>query len=69
MSDQKPLDETRDLTSGDLIHNDGGKLETIPEIIGRYRVDKILGKGGFGLVYLAYDDKLNRPVAIKVPHV
>jgi len=27
-----------------------------------------LGKGGFGEVFLAHDDDLNRPVAIKVPH-
>jgi serine/threonine protein kinase/formylglycine-generating enzyme required for sulfatase activity len=39
-----------------------------PEQIGRYRVQRLLGKGSFGLVYLAHDEQLHRPVAIKVPH-
>jgi formylglycine-generating enzyme required for sulfatase activity/predicted Ser/Thr protein kinase len=42
--------------------------EPLPERFGRYPVLSLLGHGGFGSVYLARDEELGRPVAIKVPH-
>ena len=49
---------------------DAGSINApdLPQVIGRFRVERILGEGGFGRVYLAYDDELQRRVAIKVPH-
>ncbi len=42
--------------------------QELPEKIGRYPVISLLGQGGFGRVYLAHDDDLERSVAIKVPN-
>ena len=37
----------------------------IGSTLGQYRIDALLGQGGMGVVYRAFDTKLNRPVAVK----
>ncbi|MCA9178347.1 MAG: serine/threonine protein kinase [Planctomycetales bacterium] len=47
---------------------------THPEMlgrIGRYEVERLIGSGGMGVVFKAFDTELNRPVAVKAlaPHL
>lgn len=45
-----------------------GELQVSISQIGRYRIERLIGKGGFGSVYLAHDEELDRFAAVKIPH-
>jgi serine/threonine protein kinase len=76
----KPVQKVFEIESEQILCNQGKALtnsETpltkmkIGSIIdGRYRIDKMLGQGGMGQVFLAYDRELNKKFALKVlfPH-
>jgi len=41
-------------------------MAALPDRIGRYIVDRELGRGGMGVIYKAHDPEIDRPVAIKL---
>ena len=40
----------------------------VPATLGRYRLDRLIGTGGFGQVWEGFDPELQRVVAIKIPN-
>ena len=42
-----------------------GKASGIPQRLGRYVIERRIGRGAMGAVYLAKDPRINRPVALK----
>lgn len=61
-------ERTQDHASSQLpVQGSTVDLNADPDYFGRYKVLRTLGSGGFGVVYLGFDDILERVVAIKVP--
>lgn len=61
--------EPGDLGSGNSTSGESTSDEAeSPKQVGRYLIEAELGKGGFGTVFLAFDQQLNRQVTVKVPH-
>ncbi|MFT7459927.1 MAG: serine/threonine protein kinase [Planctomycetota bacterium] len=51
-------------TGGSTFHT----VNQVPKVIGKYDIEKAVGKGSMGTVYSAFDSFSNRTVAIKVAH-
>ena len=58
------LNQTQGPQPVDPIGSEGAK--GIPKRLGRYVIERKLGRGAMGAVYLARDPRINRPVALKV---
>jgi len=62
--------ETANVRNSDTAQRSGPPVSNTaprPQRIGRYAIRDVLGRGAFGVVYLAEDEELQRLVAVKVP--
>jgi serine/threonine protein kinase len=50
----------------DLLDAGGGHPLADGELVGPYRIERLLARGGMGVIYLAVDTRLGRPVTLKL---
>ena len=60
------LDSSPEMLIAEAFGNDDEKREPMKREISHYRIERLIGEGGMGKIYLAEDIKLNRRVALKV---
>jgi serine/threonine protein kinase len=63
-----PIDGVATLPSSLVALGGGGEVELGAVFAGRYRIERVLGEGGFGRVYVATQLSMGREVALKTLH-